>query len=88
MELDHESLAKGYTYVGDTDDSELCDGDKEDNAFDSDDEDDERFFGQAPRTELKLIDRSFTNLGYIGFGDGIDLDALDTTGNWQFDNVK
>lgn len=31
-----------------------------------------------------IVDRSFTNLGYIGFGDGIDFDALDQTGNWQF----
>jgi serine/threonine-protein kinase SRPK3 len=31
-----------------------------------------------------LIDRSFTDLGYIGFSDGIRLCELDTKGNWQF----
>ena len=31
-----------------------------------------------------VIDRSFTDLGYIGYGDGIDLQELDSTGNWQF----
>jgi hypothetical protein len=34
------------------------------------------------RVDRKLIDRSFTNLGYIGFGDGIDFSALDNTRNW------
>lgn len=29
-----------------------------------------------------VIDRSFTDLGYIGYGDGIDLYELDSTGNW------
>ena len=32
------------------------------------------------------IDRSFTDLGYIGFGNGIEIDMLDSTGNWQFIN--
>ncbi|CAD8088219.1 unnamed protein product [Paramecium primaurelia] len=32
----------------------------------------------------RVIDRSFTDLGYIGYGDGIDLEQLDSTGNWQF----
>lgn len=32
--------------------------------------------------DMKLVDRSFTKLGYIGYGDGIDLDALDNTKNW------
>jgi len=27
--------------------------------------------------DVRLIDRSFTNLGYIGFGDGICLEELD-----------
>ncbi|CAD8101565.1 unnamed protein product [Paramecium sonneborni] len=34
--------------------------------------------------EHRVIDRSFTDLGYIGYGDGIDLEQLDSTGNWQF----
>lgn len=37
---------------------------------------------------MNLIDRSFTNLGYIGYGDGIDLDKLDNGGNWQFSNFE
>ncbi len=32
-------------------------------------------------TDLKYIDRSFTNMGYIGYGDGIDLHELDTCAN-------
>ncbi|CAD8102785.1 unnamed protein product [Paramecium primaurelia] len=36
--------------------------------------------------DRKEIDRSFTDLGYIGFGDGIEIDLLDSTGNWQFVN--
>ena len=35
--------------------------------------------------ELKFIDRSFTDLGYIGYGDGIFLEQLDTVPNWQFE---
>jgi serine/threonine-protein kinase SRPK3 len=41
----------------------------------------------APRVvERKFIDRSFTDLGYIGFGDGIETELLDSTANWQFAN--
>ena len=41
----------------------------------------------APRVvERKFIDRSFTDLGYIGFGDGIETELLDSTANWQFTN--
>ncbi len=36
------------------------------------------------KVDLKFIDRSFTNMGYIGYGDGIDLEDLDKGGNWQF----
>ncbi|CAD8127800.1 unnamed protein product [Paramecium sonneborni] len=32
----------------------------------------------------RVIDRSFTDLGYIGYGEGINLEQLDSTGNWQF----
>lgn len=32
----------------------------------------------------RIIDRSFTDLGYIGYGEGIDLEQLDSTKNWQF----
>lgn len=33
--------------------------------------------------EVKLIDKSFTDLGYIGYCDGIELHTLDSK-NWQF----
>jgi serine/threonine-protein kinase SRPK3 len=33
---------------------------------------------------IRTIDRSFTDLGYVGFCDGIDLESLDNCGNWQF----
>ena len=32
------------------------------------------------------IDRSFYHGGYLGFGEGINLDELDYTTNWQFSN--
>ena len=34
--------------------------------------------------EIKMIDRSFTDLGYIGYGTGIYLEKLDFGPNWQF----
>ena len=34
--------------------------------------------------EAKFFDRTFRSV-YIGYADGIDLDALDNTANWQFD---
>lgn len=34
--------------------------------------------------EAKFFDRNFRNV-YIGYADGIDLNALDNTANWQFD---
>lgn len=34
--------------------------------------------------EVKLVDRSFTDLGYIGYCDGICLEDLDACANWQF----
>lgn len=33
---------------------------------------------------IKLIDQSFSNLGYIGFCDGLNLEELDQLANWQF----
>lgn len=32
---------------------------------------------EFPRIDRRYIDRSFTNLGYIGYGDGIQLEELD-----------
>jgi serine/threonine protein kinase len=43
--------------------------------------------GQIPdfyEKECKYFDRSFKNV-YVGYADGIDLNALDNTANWQFD---
>lgn len=34
---------------------------------------------------IKLIDQSFSNLGYIGFCDGLNLEELDQLPNWQFE---
>lgn len=34
--------------------------------------------------ETKCFDRNFKNV-YVGYADGIDLNALDNTANWQFD---
>jgi serine/threonine-protein kinase SRPK3 len=34
--------------------------------------------------DIRLIDRSFTDLGYIGYGTGIFLEKLDFGPNWQF----
>lgn len=66
----------------------MNDGDREDNSeVDEMSEGEDEFYGYKPEIDLKIVDRSFTNLGYIGYGDGIDLTALDNTRNWQFDNV-
>jgi hypothetical protein len=64
------------------DDSENNDADESGNDggsvddWKTDDEDDDKFYGKR-EFDLKLVDRSFTNLGYIGFGEGIKLDDLD-----------
>ena len=64
-------------------DSDLEYGGSEDNdKWSKYSEDDGAFYDYKPNIDLKLVDRSFTNMGYIGFGEGIDLDALDNTGNW------
>jgi serine/threonine-protein kinase SRPK3 len=34
--------------------------------------------------DIRMVDRSFTDLGYIGYSDGIALGELDCQGNWQF----
>ncbi|CAD8117050.1 unnamed protein product [Paramecium primaurelia] len=39
---------------------------------------------QGKYVDHRVIDRSFTDLGYIGYGEGINLEQLDSTGNWQF----
>lgn len=35
-------------------------------------------------SEVKFFDRNFKNV-YVGYADGIDLNGLDNTANWQFD---
>ncbi|EAS03134.2 Serine/Threonine kinase (macronuclear) [Tetrahymena thermophila SB210] len=67
-------------------DDDIYDGDGEVSSLEEFENDDE-FYGYKPDINIKLVDRSFTNLGYIGYGDGIDLEALDNGGNWQFNNV-
>ena len=65
------------------DGSEVDFADSEDNSFQ---DEDDSYYGDCKRKiDMKIIDRSFCNLGYIGFGDGIDFDTLDQTRNWQFD---
>jgi len=32
--------------------------------------------------DRRIVDRSFTNIGYVGYKDGINLNKLDTGANW------
>jgi hypothetical protein len=69
-------------------DSDNQDADSEDNDYEdeeSGDEDRERGENNFYIPSRYAIDRSFYNGGYIGYGDGIKLDELDHTANWQFD---
>lgn len=34
--------------------------------------------------DIRLVDRSFTDLGYVGYSDGIEIEKLDSCANWQF----
>ncbi|CAM6001004.1 unnamed protein product [Sphagnum balticum] len=63
--------------------SEKEDGSIEDNA--GEDSSDDEFFGYEKIGNIRYIDRSFMDLGYIGYGDGIFLDKLDAGPNWQFE---
>ncbi|EGR29242.1 serine protein kinase, putative [Ichthyophthirius multifiliis] len=70
-------------------DSEIYDADSSKNTSVLQEDDDDQFYGQSEyKFDYKLIDRSFTNLGYIGYGDGIVLEDLDQNANWQFENFK
>ncbi len=55
------------------DDSDINDADNEDNLEVDDKETDKIFYNlpEHPLIDKRIVDRSFTNLGYIGFGDGI-----------------
>lgn len=44
----------------------------------------EDLFEVEKKGDIRLIDRSFTDLGYIGYGTGIFLEKLDFGPNWQF----
>lgn len=61
--------------------SEKEDADSEDNL---DEPIEEQLFIGEKEGDIRLIDRSFTDLGYIGYGTGIFLEKLDFGPNWQF----
>jgi nitrate reductase beta subunit len=44
---------------------------------------DEYVYIEDYEKEIKKFDRSFKQV-YVGYADGIDIDHLDSTGNWQF----
>lgn len=71
-------------------DQEIIDSD----VLDADNEDyDELSEDSLEETNVEIdrrfLDRSFTNqrYGYIGYGDGIQLNELDIKGNWQFECI-
>ena len=55
----------------------------EDNNANGDEVDDE-FYSYEKVGDIRYIDRSYMDLGYIGYGDGIFLEKLDFGPNWQF----
>lgn len=50
---------------------------------------DEEWYGKDCKLKqvanIRLIDHSFTDVGYTGYSEGIDLKRLDAISNWQFD---
>jgi hypothetical protein len=52
--------------------SEKEDGEVEDNTNETDSDEDD-FYGYEKIGDIRYIDRSFMDLGYIGYGDGIFL---------------
>lgn len=48
------------------------------------DEGDFNIYKDDYEKEMKKFDRSFKQV-YVGYADGIDLNHLDNTGNWQFE---
>ena len=71
-----EEKEESYQYQ-----SEREDAGSEDNE-DREDEDD--LYEVEKEGDIRQIDRSFTDLGYIGYGTGIFLEKLDFGPNWQF----
>lgn len=53
------------------------------------DDEDEQWYGKDTKykriSNIRLIDQSFTDVGYTGYSEGIDLQRLDAISNWQFD---
>ena len=49
---------------------------------------DEEWYGKDTKykkiSNSRLIDTSFTDVGYTGYSEGIDLERLDAISNWQF----
>lgn len=54
------------------------------NKADESSDDSEEEYPNFYEREIKVFDRSFKQV-YVGYTDGIDLNALDNTANWQFD---
>ena len=57
-------------------------GDRLDDESDEDEE-----YPDLYDKETKVFDRSFKQV-YVGYADGIDLNGLDSTSNWQFSNKR
>jgi serine/threonine-protein kinase SRPK3 len=71
----NEERDEHYQYESENEDAEVEDnetGEEED------------LFEVEKKGDIRLIDRSFTDLGYIGYGTGIFLEKLDFGPNWQF----
>lgn len=87
-QLTRKEELKEFLNVEEILDDDLNDADNE--GFSGDDEEDEEeddsFYENIElKPDHAIVDRSFTNLGYIGFGEGINFETLDQTKNWQFD---
>lgn len=78
LHIEHDDKEEVWQYESDQEDAD-------NEGVTSDGSGDSEFFGHKRMGELKFIDRSFTDLGYIGYGDGIFLEQLDTVPNWQFE---
>ena len=57
-------------------------------SFDDEDSDgSEEEYGNYYDKQCRVFDRSFKQV-YVGYSEGIDLNALDNTANWQFDRKR
>lgn len=70
--------------------SDREDGSNEDNnaPYAGSGDSDEEWYGKDIRYKriknIRLIDQSFTDVGYTGYSEGINLERLDSIANWQF----